>query len=104
MRSPQILLLAAALSPFAARACTNPDSDACASAFANNLAAASSFCHTFTAAAVTATTGLAAPFAAACSSKTSKLSAECACYVTGSAATSTSTVKVIYIYICVPRK
>lgn len=83
----------------AVHACTNPDTDACASAFANNLASASAFCHTYTTAVVTATTGLAAPFAAACSSKSSKLSAECTCYMTGAAATTTSTVKVRHIYL-----
>lgn len=74
-------------------ACTNPDTDSCASVFSVNLASASAFCETFTAATVTATTALPSLFASACSYKTSKLSAECTCYGTGAAATST-TVKV----------
>lgn len=72
-------------------ACTNPDTDSCASAFSANLASASAFCKTFTTGTVTATTGFPAVFASACSSKTSKLSAECTCYVTGAAATTSAT-------------
>lgn len=87
MRS--ILFVAAAL-PGLISACTNPKSDACASAFSANLASASAFCATFTTAKVTATTALAAPFASACSSKTSKLSVECSCYVTGAVASTTA--------------
>lgn len=89
-----LLRVAALLS--VVNACTNPDTDGCASAFSANLASASAFCATFTTAAVTATTALPDAFASACSYKTSKLSAECACYVTG-AATTSSTAKVCQV-------
>lgn len=93
MRVIQLVFAVGAILPLGIHACTNPDTDACASAFANNLASASAFCHTFTTAVITASTGLPSPFASACSSKTSKLSAECTCYVTGAAATTTTTAK-----------
>lgn len=100
MHSSSFSLFAAVLLLLATggNACTNPDTDSCASAFSANLASASAFCKTFTTGTVTATTGLPSVFASACSSKTSKLSVECTCYVTGAAATTTSTAKVCYIH------
>ncbi|KAI1131873.1 polysaccharide lyase family 1 protein [Nemania abortiva] len=78
-----------ALLPFA-RACTNPDSDACASFMTAQAATASAFCATFTKSAVTATAGLPA-WATACSNKPSAISKECSCAFTGGGGATTTT-------------
>ncbi|KAK9786648.1 putative Endopolygalacturonase D [Seiridium cardinale] len=84
-------LLTAAVLPVAVLGCSNPDTDACAGAFVSSSAEAASFCATWTAAAMTETTGVPEAFGSACGYKTKKLSTACACYVTGSvAATPTS--------------
>ncbi|KAF7539174.1 hypothetical protein G7054_g2312 [Neopestalotiopsis clavispora] len=70
-------------------ACTNPDTDACASYMSANSATASAFCATFTQSTVTATAALPA-WASYCSSKPSAISKECTCAFSG-AATSTTT-------------
>ncbi|TRX91471.1 hypothetical protein FHL15_007695 [Xylaria flabelliformis] len=81
-----------ALVPFV-RACTNPDSNACASFMTAQAATASAFCATFTKSAVTATAGLPA-WATACDSKPSAISKECSCAFTGGGgATTTTTTK-----------
>lgn len=79
-----------AVIPAAVLACTNPDTDPCASYMSANGASASAFCATFTQSTVTATTGLPS-WASNCSNKPSALSKECSCYVTGTAATATAT-------------
>lgn len=71
-------------------ACTNPDSDPCASYMSANGATASAFCATFTKSSVTATTGLPS-WASNCSNKPSAISKECSCYFTGTAASTTAT-------------
>ncbi|KAI1261104.1 polysaccharide lyase family 1 protein [Xylariaceae sp. FL1019] len=71
-------------------ACTNPDSDSCASFMSAQAATASAFCATFTQSTVTATTGLPS-WATACSSKPSALSKECSCAFTGGATTTATT-------------
>ncbi|KAI1368233.1 polysaccharide lyase family 1 protein [Xylaria arbuscula] len=76
-----------ALAPFVG-ACTNPDTDPCASFMTAQAATASPFCATFTQATVTATAGLPA-WASVCSSKPSALSKECSCAFTGAATTTT---------------
>jgi pectate lyase len=73
-------------------ACTNPDTDPCASYISAQKATASPFCATFTKSTVTATTALPA-WATYCSSKPSLISKECSCYWTGATA-ATSTTKV----------
>ncbi|KAI0438255.1 pectin lyase fold/virulence factor [Xylaria telfairii] len=83
-----------ALLPFV-RACTNPDSDSCASFMTAQAATASAFCATFTKSTVTATTALPA-WASACSNKPSAISKECSCAFTGGgggATTTTTTTK-----------
>ncbi|ORY68342.1 glycosyl hydrolases family 28-domain-containing protein [Pseudomassariella vexata] len=89
MRS--FFLTAAAL-PAVVLGCSNPDTDACAGAFVSSSAAASSFCATWTADTITATTGVPAVLGSACANKTKKLSSACTCYVTGGAAAPTSAV------------
>lgn len=74
----------------AALACTNPDSDSCASYMSANGATASAFCATFTQSTVTATAGLPS-WASNCSNKPSAISKECSCYFTGTGAAATST-------------
>lgn len=76
--------------PAAVWACTNPDTDPCASYMSANGATASAFCATFTKSSVTATTGLPS-WASNCSNKPSAISKECSCYFTGSGATATIT-------------
>lgn len=76
-------------------ACTNPDSDPCASYMTANAATASAFCKTYTTAAATATTGLPA-WASNCSNKPSAISKECTCAFgaatgTGTASTTKTT-------------
>jgi len=71
-------------------ACTNPDSDPCASAFTASSAAAASFCKTYTTAKSTATTGLPAFVSSYCSTKTAKASAACSCLVVGTGVATTS--------------
>ncbi|GLI78379.1 hypothetical protein PoHVEF18_006693 [Penicillium ochrochloron] len=61
-----------------ALACNNPASHACASAYTASSSAAAEFCTTFTASAVTATTGLPS-FASACDFNTKSLSSACSC-------------------------
>ncbi|KAI1819102.1 polysaccharide lyase family 1 protein [Xylaria intraflava] len=81
-----------ALAPFV-RACTNPDTDACASFMTAQAATASAFCATFTQSVVTATQELPS-WATACSNKPSAISKECSCAFTGgggSAPTTTPT-------------
>ncbi|KAI1433481.1 polysaccharide lyase family 1 protein [Xylaria sp. CBS 124048] len=70
-----------ALVPFT-YACTNPDSDPCASFMSNQPATASPFCATFTQSQVTATADLPS-WATACSNKPSAISKECSCAFTG---------------------
>lgn len=82
-------LLFFALLP-AVLACTNPDSDPCASFMTASSATASAFCKTFTQSTVTATTGLPS-WATYCSSKPSAISKECTCAFSAAAATTTST-------------
>jgi polygalacturonase len=78
-------LALAALVP-AVLGCTNPDTDACASAFTASSAAALTFCATYTAASSTATTGLPA-YATYCSNTPKKVSSACSC-LTGATAVS----------------
>ncbi|KAI0550555.1 pectin lyase fold/virulence factor [Xylaria curta] len=80
-----------ALVPFV-RACTNPDSDPCASFMTAQAATASAFCATFTKSAVTATAGLPA-WATACNNKPSAISKECSCAFTGGGGATTTTSK-----------
>lgn len=71
-------------------ACTNPESDACASYLSANAATASAYCATFTQSTVTATAELPS-WATYCSSKPSSISKECTCLYPGTdAATSTT--------------
>lgn len=63
-------------------ACSNPDSNACASFIKNQPAQASPFCATYTQNVATATTGLPS-WATNCSNKPSHISKECSCYYTG---------------------
>ncbi|KAI9167251.1 putative pectate lyase F [Paramyrothecium foliicola] len=63
-------------------ACSNPNSNACASFIKNQVAQASPFCATFTQNVVTATTGLPS-WATNCSNKPSHISKECSCHYTG---------------------
>ncbi|GAP91594.1 putative pectate lyase B [Rosellinia necatrix] len=78
-----------ALAPLAL-ACTNPDTDACASFMTAQAATASAFCATFTQSTVTATTGLPS-WATACSNKPSAISKECSCAFTGGGGGATTT-------------
>ncbi|KAI1273090.1 polysaccharide lyase family 1 protein [Xylaria sp. FL0933] len=80
-----------ALAPLV-RACTNPDSDPCASFMTAQAATASAFCATFTQSTVTATSALPA-WASVCSSKPSAISKECSCAFTngGGGGTTTTT-------------
>ena len=77
-------------------ACENPDTHACASAFVSNAAEATSFCATYTASSVIATTAIPSLFNSACSNKSATISKACTCFVTpptsatSSAATSTA--------------
>ncbi|KAI2638338.1 polysaccharide lyase family 1 protein [Xylaria nigripes] len=70
-----------ALVPFV-WACTNPDTDPCASFMTAQPATASPFCASFTKSMVTATADLPS-WAAACSNKPSAISKECSCAFTG---------------------
>lgn len=70
-------------------ACTDPDTDPCASFMSANRATASAFCATFTQSTVTATAGLPS-WVSNCSNKPSAVSKECSCYFTSVAATSTA--------------
>lgn len=74
-----------------ALACTDPDSDPCASFMTASRATASAFCQTFTAASVTATAGLPAWASSACSNKPSAISKECTCAFSAAAATTAAT-------------
>jgi hypothetical protein len=65
-----------------ALACSNPDSNSCASYIKNQPASASPFCATYTQNVATATTGLPS-WATHCSNKPSHISKECSCYYTG---------------------
>ncbi|KFA60376.1 hypothetical protein S40285_08850 [Stachybotrys chlorohalonatus IBT 40285] len=62
-------------------ACTNPDTNSCASFMSVNSATAGPFCTSFTNAVVTATAGLPA-WATHCSNKVKEISKECSCYYT----------------------
>lgn len=78
-------------------ACTDPDSDPCASYISANAATASAFCATFTQSSVTATANLPS-WATYCSSKPSAISKECTCFYPGtnvvtSTTSATSTLK-----------
>ncbi|KAI1173595.1 pectin lyase fold/virulence factor [Nemania sp. FL0916] len=79
-----------ALVPFV-QACTNPDTDPCASFMTAQAATASAFCATFTRSAVTATTALPA-WATACGNKPNAISKECSCAFTGGGSAPTTTV------------
>ncbi|KAF3762596.1 family 1 polysaccharide lyase [Cryphonectria parasitica EP155] len=83
------LLLQLLLGIPAVLACTDPDSDPCASYISANAATASPFCATFTESTVTATAGLPA-WASNCSNKPSAISKECSCYFTGTGVVTTS--------------
>lgn len=71
--------------------CDNPETHSCASAFSVSSAAAATFCATFTASTVTATTGVPDVFLSNCDYKTKHLSSACSCLGTsdGSAPAST---------------
>ncbi|KUI53605.1 putative pectate lyase A [Cytospora mali] len=71
-------------------ACTNPESDSCASFLSANAATASAFCATFTQSTVTATAELPS-WATYCSSKPSSISKECTCLYSGTAAATSTT-------------
>lgn len=71
-------------------ACTNPESDACASYLSANAATASAYCATFTQSTVTATVGL-PTWASYCSSKPSSISKQCTCLYPGTAAVTSTT-------------
>lgn len=92
MRGLLLSFLAQALLPVAGVwACTNPDTDPCASYLsANSGNTASAFCATFTKSSVTATTGLPSWASSYCSNKPSAVSKECSCYFTGGAAATTT--------------
>ncbi|KAI0517070.1 polysaccharide lyase family 1 protein [Xylaria bambusicola] len=77
-----------ALAPFVV-ACTNPDTDPCASFMTAQAATASRFCATFTRSTVTATTALPA-WASVCSNKPTALSKECSCAFNGGTTTTTT--------------
>ncbi|PYH83733.1 endo-polygalacturonase D [Aspergillus uvarum CBS 121591] len=87
-RSALLLALAAPL----ALACESPENHACASIYSVSSVAAASFCATFTASAVSETTGVPDAFLSACDYKTKHLSSACSCLgpATGAAAAATS--------------
>ncbi|PWY91494.1 endopolygalacturonase D [Aspergillus sclerotioniger CBS 115572] len=72
--------------------CESPESHACASVYSVSSAAAASFCATFTASSVTATTDVPDVFLSNCDYKTKHLSSACSCLgtVDGSSPASTS--------------
>lgn len=72
-----------------ALACTNPDSNACASFIKSQAATASNFCATFTQTSYTATTGLPS-WASNCNNKPKEISKECSCHWQGAAPTGSS--------------
>lgn len=71
----------------------NCNQDNCYRALDGRLAAASSFCPTFTAQVLTATTSL-GPFQTFCANNPSRVSSACSCLVPGTVTTTTSTVSV----------
>jgi len=73
-------------------ACENPDTHSCAAAFVSNSALATSFCATYTASDITATTAIPSIFNSACSSKSKTISEACTCFVTPATTTTTATV------------
>jgi polygalacturonase len=75
--------------------CTNPSTDACASAVS---VSGQAFCATYTTKSNTATTSLPA-WAAACSNKPSKISSVCTCFATAKASTTTA-VRIILPIFC----
>ena len=83
--------LAVALLLPAALACENPDTHPCASVFTASTALVTSFCATYTASDITATTAIPSAINSACSSKSLTISEACTCFVTpGTAAVSLS--------------
>ena len=80
------IALVAAILP-AILACESPDTHPCASAFVSNAALATSFCATYTASVVTATTAIPSIFNSACSSKSQTISEACTCFVSPAATT-----------------
>jgi polygalacturonase len=74
------LCAAAAVLPAAILACENPDTHACASAFANNQASASAFCATYTAG---STEDIPSLFSSNCD-ESKDIESGCTCFVTGS--------------------
>jgi hypothetical protein len=91
--------LAVALLLPAVLACENPDSHPCASVFTASTALVSSFCATYTASDVTATTAIPSAINSACSSKSLTISEQCTCFVTGATATTTAKVSMSVIYV-----
>ncbi|KAH6700532.1 glycosyl hydrolases family 28-domain-containing protein [Leptodontidium sp. MPI-SDFR-AT-0119] len=81
------IFLLAALAPLAL-ACTNPDTDPCASVLTASSVAAASFCKTYTLTSHTATTSLPA-FATYCSNRPDKISSACSCLVPTGTSTTT---------------
>ncbi|KAB8254345.1 putative endopolygalacturonase D [Aspergillus pseudonomiae] len=81
--------------------CDNPSSPghSCASIYSVSAAAASSFCATFTASTVTATTGVPAAFLSNCDYKTKHLSSACSCLGTAAAPTAGAPSSVTSVYV-----
>ena len=84
--------LAVALLLPAVLACENPDSHPCASIFTASTALVTSFCATYTASDITATTAIPSAINSACSSKSLTISEACTCFVTPGATTSSAAV------------
>ncbi|KAE8387409.1 glycosyl hydrolases family 28-domain-containing protein [Aspergillus alliaceus] len=83
--------------PFAF-ACVSPGSHACASTYSASSTAASSFCATFTASMITATTGILEAFLSNCDSSTKYLSSACSYLGTAAAPTVAASSNVIPVY------
>ena len=72
-------------------ACENPDTHPCASVFTASTALVTSFCATYTASVITATTAIPSVINSACSSKSLTISEACTCFVTPATAATVST-------------
>jgi polygalacturonase len=73
-------------------ACENPDTHPCASVFTASTSLVTSFCATYTASDITATTAIPSAINSACSSKSLTISEACTCFVTPATTTTAATV------------
>jgi polygalacturonase len=87
--------LAVALLLPAVLACENPDTHPCAAIFTASTALVTSFCATYTASAVTATTAIPSAINSACSGLSKTISEACTCFVTPATVKTTATVSTI---------